>query len=60
MGRIIEKTLLKRKDEPGNADKVCDLVRGMVTCENMGQIATVVQRLGSSPDIVVTQSKIVF
>jgi surface protein len=57
MGRIIEKTLLKRKDDPGNANKVCDLVRGMVTCENMGQIATIVQRLGSSPDIVVTRIK---
>jgi hypothetical protein len=31
MGRIIEKTLLKRKDDPGNANKVCDLVHGMVT-----------------------------
>jgi hypothetical protein len=57
MGRIIEKTLLKRKDDPGNANKVCDLVHGMVTCENMGQIATIVQRLGSSPDIVVTRIK---
>jgi surface protein len=57
MGRIIEKTLLKRKDDPGNANKVCDLVHGMVTCENMGQIATIVQRLGSSSDIVVTRIK---
>ena len=39
MGRIIEKTILKRKDDPGNADKVCDIVRGMVECTNMSQIA---------------------
>ena len=42
MGRIIEKTILKRKDDPGNADKVCDIVRGMVECTNMSQIAAIV------------------
>lgn len=57
MGRIIEKTLLKRKDDPGNANKVCDLVRGMVTCDNIGQIAAIVGFLGLSPEIVVTRIK---
>ena len=34
LGRIIEKTILKCRDDPGNANKVCDIVRGMITCVN--------------------------
>ena len=57
MGRIIEKTILKRKDDPGNANKVCDIVRGMLTCDNMGNIADVLELLGTSRDIVVSRIK---
>ena len=57
MGRIIEKTILKRPDDVGNANKVCDIVRGMVTCDNMTQIANVVGHIGASDDIVVTRVK---
>merc|ERR1712166_1083207 len=57
MGRIIEKTILKRPDDLGNANKVCDIVRGMVTCDNMTQIADVVGHIGASDDIVVARVK---
>ena len=69
MGRIVEKSLLKRwgewdgwlaihyKDHGGNANKVCDIVRGMLQCSTMGDIAKLVKRLGQSQDIVVTRVK---
>ena len=60
MSRIIEKTLLKRKDDPGNANKVCDIDRGMVLCDDMSQIASVVDYLQTQQDsniIVVTRVK---
>ena len=60
MGRIIEKTILKRKDDPGNADKVCDIDRGMVLCDDMSQVASVVDYLQSQQKanvIVVTRVK---
>ena len=57
MGRIIEKSLLKRKDDPGNADKVCDIVRGMITCGGMQQIADLIGRMAVRQDIVITRVK---
>merc|ERR1711865_358187 len=57
MGRIIEKTILKRKDDPGNADKVCDIVRGMVECTNMSQIAAIVNGFQTRSDLTVTRVK---
>ena len=60
MGRIIEKTILKRKDDPGNVNKVCDIDRGMVLCDDMSQIASVVDYLQSQQEanvIVVTRVK---
>ena len=45
MGRIVEKSLLKRGDDPGNAGRVFDLVRGMVLCDNMTHVAELVTRL---------------
>ena len=57
MGRIIEKTILKRKDDPGNANQVCDIVRGMITCDNMSQIADIVSHIGACTEIVVTRVK---
>ena len=57
MGRIIEKTILKRKKDQGNANKVCDIVRGMVTCDNMSQVASVIDGICSSNAIVVTRVK---
>ena len=57
MGRIVEKTLLKRRDDPGNADKVCDIVRGMVTCFTMDQVAEIVRRMQGASAIVVTRVK---
>ena len=60
MGRIIEKTILKRKDDPGNADKVCDIDRGMVLCDDMSQISSVINYLQSQQEanvIVVTRVK---
>jgi hypothetical protein len=57
MGRIIEKSLLKRKDDPGNANRVCDIVRGMLTCGGMQEIAFVVGRMAERQDIVITRVK---
>ena len=57
MGRIIEKSLLKRKDDPGNANKVCDIVRGMVTCSGMQQIAKLIGLLSEQEEIVITRVK---
>lgn len=57
MGRIIEKTILKRKKDQGNANKVCDIVRGMITCDNMSQVASVIDGICSSDAIVVTRVK---
>ena len=57
MGRIIEKTILKRKDDPGNADQVCDIVRGMVECTNMSQIAAIVNCFQTRSDLTVTRVK---
>eukprot|EP00946_MAST-07B_sp_MAST-7B-sp1_P003724 g3724.t1 len=57
MGRIIEKTVLKRKDDPGNANKVCDIVRGMITCLGIQQIAVVLGRMADRQDIVITRIK---
>ena len=51
MGRIIEKTILKRKEDPGNADQVCDIVRGMVECTNMSQIAAIVNGFQACHDV---------
>jgi surface protein len=52
MERIVEKTILKRRDDPGNANKVYDVVRSMITCDSMGQIATIVASFQQHQDIV--------
>ena len=57
LGRIIEKTILKCRDDPGNANKVCDIVRGMVTCINMKQVAEIVGHIDGSDEVVVTRVK---
>jgi surface protein len=57
MGRIIEKTILKRKEDPGNADKVCDIVRGMIECTNMSQIAAIIDGFQARQDVTVTRIK---
>ena len=57
MGRISEKSILKRPDEPGNADKVCDIVRGMITCSSMAEVAQLVRRLEQADLIVLTRCK---
>ena len=41
MGRVIEKSILQRQNDPGNANQIYDVVHGTVVCENMTQIATV-------------------
>jgi hypothetical protein len=53
MGRIVEKTILKRKDDPGNADKVCDVVRGMILCDNLQQIAAVIDYFRARQDVII-------
>ena len=53
MARIVEKTLLKRLDDPGNANRVCDVVRGMIMCDNMGQLAAAIACFQQRQDIVV-------
>ena len=59
MGRIAEKCILKRPDDPGNADKVCDIVRGMVTCSSMADVAELVRRMekAAGEQIVLTRCK---
>ena len=57
MARIIEKSLLKRKDDPGNANKVCDIVRGMIECDGMQQIAEMIERMGERQEIVIARVK---
>ena len=57
MGRIIEKSLLKRKDEPGNVNRVFDVVRGMVQCENLSTCAKVVQHFHNSEEVSITRVK---
>ena len=57
MGRIIEKSILKRPDDPGNSDKVCDIVRGMITCPSMAEVAKLVRRLEKADLIVLTRCK---
>ena len=54
MQRIIEKTLLKGQ---GNANKVFDILRGMVVCDSMECIAKVIDMLASREDIIVTRVK---
>ena len=41
----------------GNANKVCDIVRGMISCHDMSQISDLVKILQSSNEIVVTRVK---
>lgn len=53
MGRIVEKTILKRKDDSGNADKVCDVVRGMILCDNLQQIAAIIDYLRARQDVII-------
>ena len=57
MERILEKTLLKRRDSPGNADQICDVVRGMITCSNLSQVSSVLQNLKASDKLVITRVK---
>ena len=58
MGRVIEKILLKRsRDDAGSADRVNDVVRGMITCDNMSQLAAVVDAIREDEKIEVVRVK---
>ena len=58
MGRVIEKILLKRSgDDAGSADRVNDVVRGMITCDNMSQLAAVVDAIREDEQIEVVRVK---
>eukprot|EP00946_MAST-07B_sp_MAST-7B-sp1_P001228 g1228.t1 len=52
----VEKSVLKRKDNPGNTHRVCVVVRGMVLCGNMSQVASIAEWLRDDDEIVVTRA----
>ena len=54
--RILEKALL-RPDAPGKVDKICDVVRDMLTCEGMAGIAALVRAFLDDERIVVVRVK---
>ena len=57
--RIVEKVLL-RPDEPGSADRVCDVLRGMAVCGSMeliGQVLGQLVALAEAGTIVVVRIK---
>jgi surface protein len=56
MGRIVEKSLL-RVDDPGNADQIFDVVRCMVQCKSMRQVAEVVRRVSESKKVELVRCK---
>ena len=56
MGRIVEKSLL-RVDDPGNADQIFDVVRCMVQCKSMRQVAEVVRRVNESKKVELVRCK---
>ena len=60
LARILEKMKLKRKDDPNNANKICDIVRGMIMCNDMSQVAAAVDFLQSQHEagvVVITRVK---
>ena len=60
LARIIEKMKLKRRDDPNNANKICDIVRGMITCDDMSQVAAAIDFLQSQHEagvVVITRVK---
>ena len=58
MGRIAEKSILKRPDDPGSADKVCDIVRDMFVCEGMDEKAELLARFRSEGLIAVRRGEL--
>ena len=56
MGRIVEKSLL-RVDDRGNADQIFDVVRCMVQCKGMRQVAEVVRRVINSKTLELVRAK---
>ena len=58
MARIVEKCVLKRNGiNVGNANKVCDIVRGMITCRDITKVAEFITVLGTTKSIVITRVK---
>ena len=54
--RIVEKTVLN-VDNPGNCNRVFDVVRGMVECRTMTAVAQVLSNLDASQDIELVRMK---
>ena len=58
MLRMIEKTVVKRRGlEIGNANMIFDVVRAMIVCETMAQVARVIDIIIANPDIIITRVK---
>jgi len=54
--RIVEKALL-REDAPGDAGRVCDIVREMFVCDSMRAIAALVDTVRRSPELLLIRIK---
>jgi len=54
--RVLEKALL-RPDAPGNVDRICDVVRDMLTVDSCAKLAALVRAICDSPDVVVVRIK---
>merc|ERR1711988_460244 len=57
MTRIVEKSLLKRPEDPGNTNKVCDVVRAMVKCKGLKDISAFLDSLRQCPEIEIVRLK---
>ena len=56
VARIVEKAVMNPQD-PGKADRVFDVVRGMFVCPNMSTIATLVGNITACERITLVRAK---